>query len=166
METAIPTPFDIIPPPPGAWVPSGLTWGLLLVLIALAAIAALRLRRRFKAPPLQSLLELLFRDLSQALNHRPIQLERASRLARRIISQYLPQDLAGLSSTELRACASHLPVETDAKAASTAEIVRLIAELEDQAYAPNSDISGAPVAQLGKDLQEAIERHMRRFPAA
>lgn len=164
METAIPTPFDIIPPPPGAWIPSPLTWGLFILLTVVGAVVALRLRRRLAAPALNSLLALLFQDLTQTLNHNPIQLDRASRLARRILSQYLPDDLTGLSSSELRACASNLPSETDARAASTAGIVRLIADLEDQAYAPGLTSTGEPIAQLAKDLASAIEAHMRRFP--
>jgi hypothetical protein len=169
METPIPTPFDIIPPPPGAWVPSPLSWGITLLLAILGGWWCSRLRRQQPAPPIQRMLQSLLADLQSTLQTSPPQLERASRIARRIVSQYSainPKggDLTGLSSSELRELALTLPTTTDAQAASHAELLTLIADLEDGAYAPHNAELPTTLATLGERLRLALETHLRRFP--
>lgn len=164
METPIPTPFDIIPPPPGAWVPSPLTWSLVLLLAIIGGWWGSRLRRKQPAPPIQRMLQSLLADLKSTLTTSPPQVERASRIARRIVSQYASVDITGLSSSELREQASTLPITTDAQSASNAELLTLIADLEDGAYAPRSGEFPATLTALGERLLLALETHLRRFP--
>jgi hypothetical protein len=112
------------------------------------------------------MLQSLLADLAATLTTSPPQVERASRIARRIVSQYSSVDLTGLSSSELREEASTQPTTTDAQAASHAELLTLIADLEDAAYAPRSGDFPTTVATLGERLRLALETHLRRFPIA
>jgi len=141
MRTPIPTPFDIIEPPPGPLIPSGTTW-LALVLITVLGVAATRwFNRASKAKTmddvLQNLVEELHRRASSAASHSD--LERITRLAKRIVAAYTPTDPAGLSPVELRSTAAVLRASMNDTDRSTAVIVELIADIEELTYAPSTD---------------------------
>jgi hypothetical protein len=164
MTTPIPTPFDIIDPPPGAFIPSGTMW-LVLGLVGVAAFLVAKLAaRRGKAHSVGSLLDSLLTELGQVRSQAssPHDLERAARLVRRIISPYLSCDTAGLSSDEMRSLAGTLREQKDEVTSSVAQILPLLAELEDYAYAPAFDQTSDTARTALNTLFERLETHVRR----
>lgn len=166
MDTPIPTPFDIIDPAPGAVVPTGMAWLILLVLVglALAAIAVYRRTPRGRSVhrTLHALLDEVRRLCSQPSAQRNTQ--RITRLTRRLASAYCGIDTGALSCAELRALAQEIGSRTDESAHSLSSIVALLAHLEEQAYAPHH----ATAPQASSDdtlvtLVQTLETHVRRF---
>jgi hypothetical protein len=168
MTTPIPTPFDIIDPPPGAFIPSGTMW----VVLVLAGIAAFLLARfgggRGRSHSISSLLNVLLAELNQIRTQVTNQhdLERAARIGRRILSPYLPCDTAGLSSAEMRSLASTLCEQKDDLASSVAEILPLLAAIEDYAYAPSFEQTISTAQATLNSLFDRLEAHVRRHPPA
>lgn len=140
METPIPTPFDIIEPGPGALVPTGMAWILLLsVSILIASVSLLRSRKPGPAKIYRAL-EKLLSEIKQATDSlsRQGDLERIIRLAKRIISPYLETEAASLTSTELRHLSESYKAKHQEATDAIAAGLTALADLEDLAYAPNS----------------------------
>jgi len=165
MITPIPTPFDIIEPPAGAFVPSSIMWLVLALLGAIVFLSAIVSTRRRPAHSVSSLLNSLLSDLNHIRTEAtsPQDLERAARLVRRIISPYLPGDAAGLSSGEMRSLADILRERKDDMTSSVAEILPLLAEVEDYAYAPSFEQNLAAAQTTLRSLCELLESHLRRY---
>lgn len=134
MQTPIPQPYDITEIPYMAWSPGLTTWG---VVIAAIAIYGLIVRQRILTRGKRSentVIEGLLKELS-ALTDQPgeLPIERASRIARRLLSHLSGVDLIHLTSNEL----SDLALTSADSEFS--EIVGVVAALEDAEYEPPSD---------------------------
>jgi hypothetical protein len=166
MNTPIPTPFDIIDPGPGALVPTGVTW------IALAACAIIVLlytayrRRTPSAHSIHATLRALIDELrvAAAQSNSEQGLERVTRLARRVLTPYTSGELATMSCSELRSMSASLGRSSDEAAISLSPLLGQLAELEEQAYAPQtSEASHVKLRELCTDLISGLEAHVRRF---
>jgi hypothetical protein len=83
-------------------------------------------------------------------------------VAKRLIAFYIPQDLSGLSSTETHIVAQALR-KGDDRSRSAAEIVDLLAIIEDQEYAPRERTQNSALHADVKNLTAAITAHTRRY---
>lgn len=161
MNTPIPTPFDIIPPPPGPWVPTGYAWLFLIALLLLAWWLIRRSGRR-RSLATQQIVRSLETELSHAASQTPLPLERLCRLTKRLIGFYIPHDLSGLTSPETRVVAQALR-KGDDRSRSAAEIVDLLATIEDQEYAPRERSQESLLNSEIQHLLTAITAHTRRY---
>lgn len=84
-------------------------------------------------------------------------------MARRIVSQFIKEDLTGLSAVETRRLADKLQEKTDDTARSMARILSLISIIEEQAYAPLKDQNRSELRQALADLSSKLEDHVRRY---
>jgi hypothetical protein len=162
--TIIPTPYDIVAPPPGPIIPSVSAWGALALLLLVVFTVRWFAARRHKSPSLQGLVADLLDELRR-LSSNPesgTSLERITRLTRRILSMYIPQGTDSLSSTELRSLAATLSQSSMEQARSSASIVDLLASLEDLAYAPQQ--SPASQRELISQIEQLIDQLVRRYP--
>lgn len=163
MTTPIPTPFDIIDPPPGPFIPSLHTWLWLAIATALGATLAWwlsnRQKRRSTASAVQELVAELRRINSTAMPSAGA--ERITRIAKRILAAFMTADPAGLSPVELRVLASSMGAAPDECTRSASSILALVAEVEELTYSPNcSD----PVCQpIIHNLVSDLENHVRRY---
>lgn len=170
MDTPIPTPFDIINPGPGALVPTGLAWAALAA-CALGVIAYISYRRRIPgAHSMQSTLLVLLDQLRSAASKSSVDcgdqhsFERVSRLVRRVLTPYMSVEVATMSCSELRSVAATLLISSDEAETSLAPILSQLAELEEQAYAPQAGPEDrARLIELQGLLVSGIETHVRRF---
>jgi hypothetical protein len=162
MKTPIPTPFDIIPPPPGPWVPTSYAWLALACLLLLCWVLIRRIGQRRGSPAAEQIVRALETELSHATNQTPLPLERVCRLTKRLIAFYIPQDLSGLTSPETRIVAQTLR-KGDDRSRSAAEIVDLLATIEDQEYAPRKSSQDSALYDDVKNLTAAITAHARRY---
>jgi hypothetical protein len=137
-----------------------------LVLVGLCALLIMRIAwRRGRTSSINSLLSSLVSELKNTSPRAttPGELERTTRLARRILTPYLNCEAAGLSSEEMRTLADSLREQSDADSRSLAEIVVAVAELEDQAYAPARDSAWSSKTETSvRALVELVENHVRR----
>jgi hypothetical protein len=166
MNTPIPTPFDIIDPGPGALVPTGLAW-IALLAGALGVLLYIVYRRRIPgANSIHATLRGLLDELrAAAAQPGSVQnLERVIRLARRILTPYTSEELATMSCSELRSMSATLSTGADAAAASLSTLLGQLAELEEQAYAPQTNLADrARLSELHTNLVGGLEDHVRRF---
>jgi hypothetical protein len=166
MNTPIPTPFDIIEPGPGALVPTGLAW-LALLLCAGVVLGAIAIMRRVPRAPsvnttIRNLVDQLRRTRLEA--HDQSEIERATRLARLIISPFLTSTVDTMSCAEIRSLADTLKDRSYDSDRSLAAILSLLAELEELSYAPlNSARDPDLSAAILDRLTSAIESHLGRF---
>ena len=133
METPIPAPYDITDIPYIAWSPGLITWAIVISCLAIYAGSVwLRGARGGKDRDLK-VIEDLLKELS-ALHERrdPLTIERASRVARRLLSHLTGTDLIHLTAAELVEL-----VSADAHS-EISEIVRVVAALENAEYGPPS----------------------------
>ena len=163
MATPIPTPFDIIDPPPGPFIPSLHMWLWLAIATALGATLAWwfsnRQKRGSTASAVQELVAELKRITSTAMPTAGA--ERITRIAKRILAAYMPADPAGLSPVELRVLASSMSRAPDESTRSASSILALVAEVEELTYSPNfSDVVYQPIA---RNLVSDLENHVRRY---
>jgi hypothetical protein len=165
MNTAIPTPFDIIDPSPGALVPSGMAWIVLLLGAVVAFLLTSVFSRRTRAQSLNTLVAALLQELqsigAQASN--PHELERVARLGRRILATYLPEDTAGLSSVEMRALSETLHQKDSELLVSASKALVALADVEDRAYAPSGATDKNPENTAAvQNLVDQLENLVRR----
>jgi mannitol-1-phosphate/altronate dehydrogenase len=164
MNTAIPTPFDIVDPPSGPIVPSLTAW-LLTALAVLGFLLASRIiQRKGRAPSMAALVVNLLEELRRAVTA-PLtttSTERIARLAKRIISPYLTQEIDSLSSSEMRELAKSLQATPRESDQSAAAILELLAKVEESAYAPTSDFAAG--SNLISQLEGSLQQHVRRHP--
>jgi hypothetical protein len=166
MNTAIPTPFDIIDPAPAALVPTGLAWTILAACTLVAFLYILFRRRAPGAHSIHTTLRALLDELqiATAVPYSQQSLERVTRLARRILTPYISKEAATLSCNELRSMAVALRQGSDERAASLAALLMQLAEIEEHAYAPQArEADGAKLLKLQGDLIGNLETHVRRF---
>lgn len=150
MQTPIPQPYDITDIPHIAWVPGAATWSALVV--ALAAITFLVWRRNHPHTDraAKKFLDSLVRELQSAASSKELNVERASRAARRVASHVTGINLAELGSDELRS------YPTENLAPSLRQILLAVASVEDVRYSPPSGERDAKARVLIADLIEQI----------
>lgn len=167
MNTAIPTPFDIIDPGPGVLLPTGLAW-LALVSFAILSLTVFTLLRRTPRPhSIRKTLRMLLDELNVATAHVTHQkdIERVTRIARRILSPYTSLDVGSMTSSELRGFAASLGQSTDEATRAVSPLLLLLAEVEERAYAPLHNMSGDDntLHDILQRLRSALEDHVTRF---
>lgn len=161
MKSPIPTPFDIIAPPPGPWVPSPLAWIVLLCALIIACWLIRGIGKNRRAPAVEQVLRNLEAELTHTASQEPVQLERLCRLAKRLIGFYIPHDLTGLSSAETRLIADAL-FKGDERDRSAAEIVQLLASVEDREYEPRQESGETTIRSEAQKLSVLFSSHLRR----
>jgi hypothetical protein len=166
MNSPIPTPYDIIPPPPGPITPPLTVWALLVGLTILAGLLLRYVSRRAQAQSMPKLLGTLTRELSNAGTHSESRasLERVARLSRRIVAPYLSRDATSLSASELRLLASATSNSHTDQDRALSEALSLVADLEDSLYAPatnptDSEKQRILVQQLISRLESFTRSH-------
>ena len=103
--TALPTPFDIVPPPPVAYVPGTLEWICVALVLAVALTVALMRRPKPKHQdfaPLQACL----RSLNQLKPEDPDVLIRLQMLLKALISQITGDEMRSLTAREIATSAA------------------------------------------------------------
>jgi hypothetical protein len=162
MATPIPTPFDIIDPPPGPLIPSLTMWLMLVGLLVVARTVLWLFQRAKKPTPLGQHVRSLLHNLSTTANkaETPEQLQRVARLAKRILSAYLPFDPSSLSPSDLRDKAGSLTKSLDPLEQSTGSLLHLLADIEDLTYAPHT--ATELIRQRATQLLEATQTHVGR----
>lgn len=151
MNEPIPTPFDITSIPYIAWEPGARDWMLAFSVFAAALVgiglAALLLRLRSTDRALTRLLK----QLSESSVSAPgLECERFSRLCRRILSFLVGLDLSGCTAQELRGMAQATQDEREA------EMLGIVAAIEDWAYAPAGAADPATIASLAARARESL----------
>ena len=130
MNPAIPTPFDIIPPPPPLWTPSLQIWALLLTLIVVTILLIL-MRNRKIPPPALGYREQLLGDIRRTIAHHDnVNLEYVVQLALRALSYTTGEDYGSESASTLRRRAENTTNPL------VSELMEAIAASKDQLYAP------------------------------
>jgi hypothetical protein len=100
--SAIPTPFDIIPPPPPLWTPSLQVW-LLLLALTFASIVFLVVKNRKVPPPPLAYRDQLLGDIRRCIAHNDcIDLEYVVQLALRTLSFTTGEDFGAESAISLK----------------------------------------------------------------
>jgi hypothetical protein len=162
MSTPIPSPFDIIEPPPGPIVPSPMAWILTALFFAAMLALSRLLYRRMKTPPLHTLVATLLDEFKRAASqsHTSLAVERIARLTKRILSVLIADDVDSLSSSEIRSLAISLSRSSDERQRSSAAILELLAQVEELAYAPQD--STPEIQSLISQLERSLEEHVRR----
>jgi hypothetical protein len=166
MNTTIPTPFDIIDPGPGALLPTGLAWLVLLACMALALIVFALLQRRPRSLGIRRTVRRLLDELNTATAHVSSQqdIERVTRIARRIASLYSTIEVGPMSPTEIRLFADSLSQHADHATRALSPVLLLLSDLEERAYAPcNSLAEDHTLHETLQKLRSNLEEHVTRF---
>lgn len=166
MTTPIPTPADIIDPQPGALEPTSTAWLFLAVLTILFWFYLRFIQRKPSPQPLHSTLQALVNQLRLETSqpHTSPQAERVVKLARCIVSPYTEHDTSSMTSDELRSLAQSLEQSTHDNFRSLAQILPLIADIEEQAYAPKTCVTQEGDTRSSMiTLATLLEEHTRRF---
>lgn len=163
-QTPVPTPYDIVPPPGGPLTPGPAAW---LALIICGALAWCYLYLRYKGPRARSvkhMLHVLCSELQMAIsNSASPDLDRVSRIARRIVSQFISGDVTGLSAAEMQRLAHSLKGKTDDASQSISRVLSLLSIIEEHSYAPQKHQSDPTLRQALTDLFSTVENHVRRY---
>ena len=166
MNTTIPTPFDIINPGPGALLPTGLAWLVLLGCMGIALIIFALLQRRPKPLAIRKTVRRLLDELNAATAHISSQqdIERIMRIARRIVSFYTTIEISSMSCTEIRSFATSLSDHTDDAVRSLSPLLLLLSDVEERAYAPFNNLEDDPTLHgILQKLRSGLEEHVTRF---
>jgi hypothetical protein len=160
MQTPIPEPYDITEIPYIAWIPGASAWGV--AMLALAALAFIVWR---KNTPRSSkgdikIIDKMLAELRQAVEPKSdINVERASRIARRLVSFISDRNVAELTADELRAL---LDEDT---APSLRAIIEAVASFEEIGYAPPSAEREASARAVGARLASLIADYRNELGA-
>lgn len=151
MQTPIPEPYDITEIPYIAWVPGLSAWGCALLGITLLA---LYVWRRNTPRPIRGdikIIDKMLTELRQALEGSGgLNIERTSRIVRRIISHISNRNVAELTADELRASIQ------ETTPPRLAAITRSVASFEEVGYSPPSPERDASARALAKELTSLI----------
>lgn len=158
MRTPIPEPYDITEIPYIAWVPGTSAW--LIAAVGICGLALLAWRRNTPQGPRGDIkiIDKMLSELRHAVEPAgSINLERASRIARRIVSHISGRNVAELTGDELRAAAE------EERSTRLGDIMRTVASFEEIGYSPPSsdrDVSartvGARLASLITDYRNEL----------
>jgi hypothetical protein len=152
METPIPQPYDITEIPHVAWVPGAQAWGILIAALTLVILLVWLAKRRPLQRSDQMVINELLGDLRATLQGADrLNVERSSRIARRIMSHLVGGNLSELSSDELRT------FQLAADNSKVREAIHKLADLEAIAYAPDSPQRETAVRELGALVAALLE---------
>jgi hypothetical protein len=160
MRTPIPEPYDITDIPYIAWVPSLSAWGG--ILLALAIVAAIVWRRNNPRSSKGDLkiVDKLIADLkATAQVNGEINLERASRIARRTVSHISGRNVLELTGEELRASI------TEETPGILKRIIDAVASFEEIGYAPSSPERDTSARELALNLARLIDEYRNTLGA-
>ena len=160
MQQPIPEPYDITDIPYIAWVPGMGAWvAITAALTLLAAYVWSRNNPRGARGDLK-VIDKMIAELKAAVRAASgVNVERTSRIARRLVSHISGRNVAELSGEELRASITE---ETPAR---LAEIINAVATFEDIGYAPPSPRRESSARELGLRLAEQIDKHRNELRA-
>lgn len=160
MQTPIPEPYDITEIPYIAWVPGASAW--LVAVVALSALALIVWRRNAPRTPRGDIkiIDKMLTELRQAVEPAgSINLERASRIARRLASHISGRNMAELTADELRASVE------DESSARLRDIMRAVASFEEIGYAPPSPDRDSSARAVGALLASLITDYRNELRA-
>lgn len=151
MRTPIPEPYDITDIPYIAWVPGASAWLIATLLLAVLALAAWRKNNPRGPKGDIKIIDKMLVELRTAVEPSgTINVERASRIARRLTSFISGRNVTELTADELRAS-----VEEDTPASLRA-IIDAVASFEEIGYAPPSPDRDASARAVGSRLASLI----------
>jgi Domain of unknown function (DUF4381) len=151
MQTPIPEPYDITEIPYIAWVPGTSAW--LIAALAICGLALLVWRRNAPRKPRGDIkiIDTMLSELRQSVEPAgTVSVERASRIARRIVSYISGKNVAELTADELRAAAE------EESSAPLRDIMRAVASFEEIGYSPPSTERDASARTVGTRLASLI----------
>lgn len=152
MHTPMPEPYDITDIPHIAWVPGIAAWGAILVGLALMAVVIWRRNtpRRIKGDV--KVVDKLITELkATARAQGEMSLERASRIARRIVSYISERNVLELTGDELRASI------TEDTSPVLRRIIEAVASFEELGYSPASPERDTSARELALQLANLLE---------
>lgn len=151
MRPPIPEPYDITDIPYIAWVPGASAWALATTAIAVLAFVVWRKNNPRGPRGDIKILDKMLAELRQAVEVREnINVERASRIARRLTSFISGRNVTELTADELRAS-----IEEDTPA-TLRDIINAVASFEEIGYAPESPERNASAHAVGARLASLI----------
>jgi hypothetical protein len=160
MNTPIPEPYDITDIPHIAWVPGVAAWGAILIALALMAAVIWRRNtpRRIKGD--LKVVDKLITELKATTNvGGELSLERASRIARRIVSHISGRNVLELTGDELRASI------TEETPPILKRIIEAVASFEELGYSPASPQRDTSARKLASQLATLIEDYRNQMRA-
>ena len=147
----IPTPYDITPIPVVPWSPGSTAWIVTLTVLA-ALFLLLRGYQRFHAKRTFDAGEILLAELRQINPERSLdERQRLIKLTQRALNFLRNCDVRGLSSEEL------LTLSTQEERASERNLLSLLAELENDQYAPPDSQGNAVTIEHAQRLYAAVQ---------
>jgi hypothetical protein len=158
--TPIPEPYDITDIPHIAWVPGLTTWGALLVILALVAAAIWRRNTPRGSKGDLKIVDKLIAELKTTTNMRgEMSLERASRLARRIVSHISGRNVLELTGDELRASIKEETPQI------LRRVIEAVASFEELGYSPSSPQRDTAARELTATLASLIDEYRNQMRA-
>ncbi|MEY4668303.1 MAG: hypothetical protein RL518_1002 [Pseudomonadota bacterium] len=160
MQTPIPEPYDITDIPHIAWVPGLATWvGIVVALTLAAAVVWRRNTPRQPKGDLRIVDKLIAELKATATVTGEMTIERASRIARRIVSHMSGRNVLELTGEELRASVTE---ETPPR---LRRIIDALASFEEIGYAPSSPQRDASARDLASRLANLIDEYRTELGA-
>lgn len=160
MQQQIPEPYDITEIPHIAWVPGTSAWSAIAVgLLLLAAYVWTRNTPRTARGDLKIIDKMIAELKASVSASTGSNLERTSRIARRLISHISGRNVAELTGEELR---TSITEETPPR---LAEIMNTVATFEEIGYAPPSPQRDSSARELGLRLASCIDDYRNELRA-
>jgi hypothetical protein len=154
METPIPAPYDITEIPYMPWVPSPSVWAAIAVALALVAAAVWRRQTPRARRGDTKIVDTLITELrATTTTSAEVNLERASRIARRLVSHISGRNVLELTGDELRASVSEGTPPT------LKRIILAAASFEEIGYEPATSRRDAAARQLASELVTLIDEY-------
>jgi len=160
MNTPIPEPYDITDIPHIAWIPGIAAWGGILIALALIAAVIWRRNTPRRSKGDLKVVDKLITELKATTNiGGELSLERASRIARRIVSYISGRNVLELTGDELRASINE---ETPP---ILKRIIQAVASFEELGYSPATSQRDTSARELALQLATLIEDYRNQMRA-
>jgi hypothetical protein len=154
MQTPTPAPYDISEIPYMPWVPSPSVWAAIVVGLALLALAVWRRNAPRARKGDLKIVDTLITELKASTTaSAEVNLERASRIARRLVSYRSGRNVLELTGDELRASVSEETPPT------LKRIILAAASVEEIGYEPASSRRDAAARELASQLVTLIDEY-------
>lgn len=160
MKTPIPEPYDITDIPYIAWVPGVGAWSLAILTIVVLAFTAWR-RNNPRGPKGDlKIIDTMIAELNQAVGvSESVNVERTSRIARRLVSFISSRNVTELTADELRASIE------ESTPVNLREIINAVATFEEVGYSPPSPNRDASAREVGARLSSLITDYRNELRA-
>lgn len=160
MAQQIPEPYDITEIPYIAWVPGTSAWIAVTAALILLGVYVWRRNTPQAARGDLKIIDKMIAELKTAVGAPAgVNLERTSRIARRLVSHISGQNVAELTGEELRAS---IDENTPPR---LAEIMTAVATFEEIGYAPPSPNRETSARELGLKLAARIDEYRNELRA-